>query len=143
MFLLCEVVDLRRVVVVVYPTLTAVSLNVGKLVDGKRVFLVKGSAVELLGGRSGLLGGLVLDKGETTTVNAALNLGSPGVPFGLLCLVIQGHVNGIFFRFAGRVQLLQEEFHQLLLAVFRDDWQTINNDERTQPLFHPHVILLS
>ena len=65
MFLGFEIVNVRRLILVVNPSFSTVPLDIGELVDGESVSPVNGGAVKLFGGGDCLLWCLVLDKGIT------------------------------------------------------------------------------
>lgn len=64
MLLLIERLDNRLFVFLLDPTLSAIALDVGQLVDAQRVLLVEGNHVQLADSRAGLGGGRELDKGK-------------------------------------------------------------------------------
>lgn len=133
-----------RFVFVVDPSFPSISVDVSQLVDGQGVLLVQRGAVQLLGSLDGLLGCGVFDEriSECTSVDSLRSFPGRAVPF---CEVVlaQGHENCIFFRLPHSVELLQKKFDQLFFASLRDLWQSIDNDESVQTLFHSDIIILS
>lgn len=108
------------------------------------MFLVQRGAVQLLRSLNSLLGCGVFNEGITDCTSVDMLGSSPegAIPFCDIVLA-QGHENRIFFCLPHSVELLQKKFDQLFLASLRDLWQTIDDNESIQTLFHSDIIILS
>lgn len=56
-------------------------------------------------------------------------------------LLVDGHVNGILARVSDSVELFQQEFDELRLALHRNNGEAVDDDERVQSLLQAHFIL--
>lgn len=64
-FLFCELLNVRRRVLIINAALPSVPVDVCKFVDAHRMFLIEGNHVKLSDGGCSLTGGGVLDEGES------------------------------------------------------------------------------
>lgn len=62
MLFFCKIIDLGRLIYIIYAAFPSISFDVCDLVDGKCMSFVDGGTVELLGSCDGLLWRLVFDK---------------------------------------------------------------------------------
>lgn len=72
MVLFREIVNMRRTVLVIYTTLSTISVNVGQLVDGESVLFVERGSVEGFCGGDRLLRGLEFDERIPISVSLIL-----------------------------------------------------------------------
>lgn len=120
---------------------TSVPLNVRYFVDCESVLFIERSPMQGFCCSDCLFRRFVFYESEPLIVSRILVLVIDlKIPFCHFFLV-ERHVDRIFFRFAHRIQPLQQNFYQLLPPIFFDDWQAIYYNKCIQALFESNFIL--
>lgn len=96
---------MRRMILVVNSALLAITINIGQLIDGDSVSLIKWSSMESLDGGQALLWGFVLDKCKPEALDERESNWRIALPFGHIGRVDR-HEHRVILDFAHRVELL-------------------------------------